>query len=416
MLANTLVKTLQAASLATLLSASPLFGGGLYLVEVSTTETSLAGAGWAARAQDPTTLVTNPAGMTELEGSQFQSMLQPLYLGTEFDDDDSSFGNGRSSDADGWTPTGSAFFTHQINEQWTAGIGLVGYFGLALEYDDDWAGRYFVQEVVLQTVGVQPTVAYKINDQWSVGLGVAVLYGKYELTAATNTPGPTEDGELKFEDEEFAYQANIGMLYKLNERTRFGLQYFSESDQDFKDTPSFKNISPPINEVTINMTLPQSVIVSGFHQATDRFAIMGNIGWQEWSKFGEIGVRTTAGGSSTFNREYEDTWNVAAGMQYQLNEKWRLSTGLAYDTEMVEEENMTPDLPTGDSIRWGIGTNYQYSEAIELQFGYEIVYYGDLDINAGEEPSGGAFEQGRVSGTYPDNAIHFFSVGMNWKF
>lgn len=389
--------------------------GGLYLIEVSTSETALAGAGWAARAQDPTTVVTNPAGMTELEGRQFQTMLQPLYLATEFDDDGSEYGDGRSADADGWTPTGSAFYTHQINDKWTAGVGLAGYFGLSLDYDDDWAGRYYVQEVTLQTIGLQPTVAYKINDQWSVGVGFAVLYGKYELEAATNPLGDgSTDGRLKFEDDDFSYQANIGVLYKLSERTRFGLQYFSESDQDFSDTPSFRNISPPINEIDINMTLPQSIILSGFHQLTDRLAIMGNVGWQEWSKFGEIGVKTTVGGSTTFNREYEDTWNVAGGVQYQLNEQWRLSTGLAYDTEMVKEENMTPDLPTGDSIRWGVGTAYQYSQAIELQFAYEIVYYGDLDLN--QEGGGGDFNQGDISGTYPDNAIHFFSVGLNWKF
>lgn len=321
--------------------------------------------------------------MTELEGRQFQSMLQPLYLATKFDDD-----NGGTADADGLSPTGSAFYTQQINEKWTAGIGLAGYFGLALDYDDNWTGRYYVQEVNLQTIGVQPTLAYKINDQWSIGAGLAVHYGTYELTAATNPPAPFNDGELKFEDNAFSYQAKIGVLYKLSDRTRFGLQYFSESDLDFKDTPSFKNVAPPLSDVTLNMTLPQSIIVSGFHQLNEQFAIMGNIGWQEWSKFGEIGVRTSSSGTSTFDRNYEDTWNVAVGMQYQLNEKWRLSTGLSYDTEMVEEENMTPDLPTGDSIRCGIGTQYKYSESIDLELGYEIVYYGDLDID--QEGGGGA--------------------------
>lgn len=398
------------------LAAQSCFAGGLYLVEISPTETSLAGAGWAARAQDPSTLVSNPAGMTELEGRQFQSMLQPLYLATEFDDDGSSeFGNGGTDDAKNWSPTASAFYTHQINDKWSAGIGLFGMFGLALDYDNDWAGRYYVQEVTLQSVGLQPTVAYKINDQWSVGIGVTILYGVYELEAAVNNPLITDgDGKLEFEDDVISFQGNIGILYKLNERTRFGLQYLSESEQDFEDRPKLRQTAIPVNEIEINMTLPQSIIFSAFHQMTDRLAIMGNIGWQEWSQFGEIGFSTAGGGATDIDREYEDTWNVALGMQYQLNEQWRLNTGVAYDTEMVEEEQMTPDLPTGDSIRWGIGTSYKYSEAIELQFGYDIVYYGDLDMDI--EGGGGAFNQGDLSGTYPDNAIHFVSVGMNWKF
>lgn len=383
------------------------FAGGLYLTEISTNDTALAGAGWAARAQDPSTVISNPAGMTELEGRQFQTMLQPLYLDSEFDD-----GN-TTADASGWAPSASAFYTHQINDQWTAGIGLAGYVGLALDYDDNWSGRYYVQEVTLQSVGLQPALAYRINDQWSIGAGVSVLYGIFDLKMAVNklTPG---DGRLDYEDETVSFQGNLGVLFKLNDQTRFGLQYFTESDQDFEDTPSLRSGLSPISELELNMTLPQSVIFSAFHQFNERLAIMGNVGWQEWSKFGEVGISTANGFATEANRNYEDTWHIATGIQYQLSEQWLLNTGVAYDTEMVKEENMTADLPTGDSIRWGIGGRYQYSEAIQLQVGYEVIYYGDLDMSL--EGNGGIFDQGDVSGTYPDTAIHFFSLGLNWKF
>ena len=31
----------------------------------------------------------------------------------------------------------------------------------------------------------------------------------------------------------------------------------------------------------------QSVMFSAYHQLTDSWAIMGNIGWQDWSDFGK---------------------------------------------------------------------------------------------------------------------------------
>ena len=37
--------------------------GGLFLTEFGTEDVALAGAGWAARAQDASTLFKNPAGM-----------------------------------------------------------------------------------------------------------------------------------------------------------------------------------------------------------------------------------------------------------------------------------------------------------------------------------------------------------------
>src|SRR4051794_32202741 len=53
--------------------------GGLFLSEIGTPALGLASAGSAARAQDASTLFTNPAGMTRLEGSQILMGAQPIY-------------------------------------------------------------------------------------------------------------------------------------------------------------------------------------------------------------------------------------------------------------------------------------------------------------------------------------------------
>lgn len=44
--------------------------GGLLLYEVGTADVGLASAGYTARAQDASTVLTNPAGMTRLPGKQ----------------------------------------------------------------------------------------------------------------------------------------------------------------------------------------------------------------------------------------------------------------------------------------------------------------------------------------------------------
>ena len=53
--------------------------GGLLLYEVGTADVGLASAGWGARAQDASTVLTNPAGMTRLDGSQVLLGAQALY-------------------------------------------------------------------------------------------------------------------------------------------------------------------------------------------------------------------------------------------------------------------------------------------------------------------------------------------------
>ena len=56
-----------------MLPASPAGASGLSLYEIATADVGLASAGWAARAQDPATLLKNPAGMSLLEAISFRA-------------------------------------------------------------------------------------------------------------------------------------------------------------------------------------------------------------------------------------------------------------------------------------------------------------------------------------------------------
>ncbi len=78
------------AVLITLLVCSPAFAGGLYLYEMGTPDVGLPAAGYAARAQDPSTVFTNPAGMTRLDRSELQIGIQPLYANTQFNPNSST--------------------------------------------------------------------------------------------------------------------------------------------------------------------------------------------------------------------------------------------------------------------------------------------------------------------------------------
>ena len=121
----------------------------------------------------------------------------------------------------------------------------VGYFGLGLEYENDWVGRYYVREVKLQALGIQPALAYQVTDWLSLGAGVVALYGVLEEKVAVNNIGPNQsDGKLKIEDNDLTYQANLGVLVEPRKGTRFGLTYLSEGDLKFKDEPKFSNLGP----------------------------------------------------------------------------------------------------------------------------------------------------------------------------
>ena len=222
--------------------------GGLYLYEIGTPDVGLAAAGYAARAQDPSTVFTNPAGMTRLERSELQVGVQPLYVHTKFNAGSGTTTTGPDGDGSAWLPSGSIFYSHSLSRDLKLGIGVLGYFGLSLEYENDWVGRYYVQEVALQAMGIQPAVAYRVTDWLSLGAGVVALYGVLEEKVAINNIDPNRgDGRLKIHDEDWAFQANLGVMVEPCKGTRFGLTYLSEADLDFEDKPNFSSLGPGLD-------------------------------------------------------------------------------------------------------------------------------------------------------------------------
>ena len=67
---SALFRIITAIFLASVLVVGSAHAGGIMLYEFGSPDVGLAAAGYAARAQDASTVFTNPAGMSRLEKSQ----------------------------------------------------------------------------------------------------------------------------------------------------------------------------------------------------------------------------------------------------------------------------------------------------------------------------------------------------------
>lgn len=401
----------------------PAWGGGAYLTEISSAEVGLASAGWAARAQDAGTLFSNPAGMTRIKKNELYVGFQPMYFKLEFNPDSNTTVPGEDGDANDWLMGGSAFYVHSISDDLKFGVGILGHFGLGVDFGDKWVGRYYVTEGVMQGLTFIPSVAYRINDWLSLGAGLDVMYVMFKQKAAMNNPD-APDGSFKLEADDVAYGANLGILVEPQKGTRFGLHYISESDFELKDKPNFKNLGPTLDDVLgaaglldasikMDMTAPQSVMLSAFHDVNERWAIMGNIGWQDWSEFGKvrIEVRSTDITSMTLDNNYDDSWHTALGTQFKASESLLLSLGVAYDSSIVDDDDRTLDLPLGDSWRFGSGAHYKLKDNLDVSLAYELWWFGDLEVDVDDGPL-----TGRVSGEYDGTLVHVINVGLIRRF
>lgn len=391
---------------------------GLWLYEMGTPDSGMAAAGRAALASDASTVGFNPAGMIRLERSELLVGFAGLDVNAEFDISAATNDGGDGGNAGGFVPVGSLSYAHKLSQDWSIGIVAASYFGLGLDYDDDWAGRYHCQEAELLMFGINPAIAYRINDKFSIGAGISVAYGKLYQEIAVNNLFGRPDGQIKLDEDDIAFGFNFGILYEPILGTRFGLTYRSEVDLEFDDTVSSKGVLPPFDRLTgkkidLEMTIPQAVMFSVYHQLTDKLALTANLGWQDQSEFGkqEFTIKDVDSTSLTVDLDYDDTWHYAIGAQYRLAEPWLLSCGFAYDTSPVDDKTQnSPDLALDSQYRYACGVQYDWSKDLTIGFAYEYLDLGEAKL----EQSGTL--AGDLVGEYDTFHVHIVTVNMAWKF
>jgi long-chain fatty acid transport protein len=405
------------------------WAGGILIYEAGQEGNGLANAGAAALATDPSVLMSNPAGLTELAGTQISANAQVILGDLGFSrDNNNQFDGNEGGNALQYLPGASFFISHQIDERSAIGFGMYGNFGLALDYDDDWAGRYFNQEAAIIGVSFQPTLAHKFTDDLSIGIGPRIMYAYYRNETAINNNllglRDSPDGQLEYKDTDVGAGINFGLLYRLSERTQIGLAYTSKIDLEFKDSPSVRKVDNPIinaalrrldvDSLELDMSVPQTVLLSIAHDLDPQWKLLGSLGWQDWSEFGDIGVEVDASAadvSRTVDRQYKDTWHASLGAQYQATSKLRWSMGLGYDSSAVDDKDRTVDNPMGEAWRLATGINYKLDEGIDLHAAYTLVWLGDMDVEQTKSRSGNT-----LSGTYRNSALHIVGGGATWRF
>ena len=163
----------------------------------------------------------------------------------------------------------------------------------------------------------------------------------------------------------------------------------------------------------MEMTIPQTVMFSVFREINDKWAIMGNIGWQDWTEFGQIpvSISSTTSRSITQDRNFDDTWHFALGAHYRFHPQWRVTAGIAHDTSPVSDENRTVDLPLDRTWRYSAGLLHEYSRNTTLGFAYTFMDARSASINQRRGPLAGT-----LSGDYSSNYIHIIALSLNYRF
>jgi len=440
------------------LTSGSAFASGFALIEQSVSGMGSAYAIGSAGIDDASTIFFNPAGMSRLHGSHLSGGLHIVNADTDFKGSANYATSplpvsgapisGKTKDDIGLTAVvPSGYLSHQYSDKVWFGIGVNAPFGLESDYSKDWIGRYHAIKSELLTINVNPSMAFKINDKATIGFGVSALYADGELTNAADVglgdfvdavtaepptapllpwfPGAvgtnTFDSKVKLTGDDWGYGFNIGLLLQPTQNTRVGLHYRSEIDLTLDGDA--KVSGPVVNskvDAKLDVTLPDSVSLSGYHALNPRWGVMADVTWTQWSDIETLDIKLADGRQSVAVWDYDDSFRVAIGAEYRHNPAWLFRTGVAYDeTPVPSLDQRSPRVPDNDRTWLTFGATYRYSPAITFDFGYAHLFVKDpklKGVSDNHDPTQGQTTGAhRLSGDY-DASVDILSAQVNWKF
>ena len=455
-----------AAAISSLLMLPPQIAvsSSFGLLEQSSSRLGTAFAGTAAAADDATTLFYNPAGLTQLESAEVTLVASGIYIESSFENAGSQPALGQQlgvegGNAGGWNAIPSAYLALPLSETFAAGLAFNVPFGLSLDYERGWMGRFQALRSEIETFNFNPSIAWQPSESFSVGIGLNHQRAQAELTNAVNysavvaqglqqlvaagqlSPAlvPTLlganaglEGTTVLRGHDTAWGFNVGLLFIAPTGTRIGLSYRSALDYEIEGSVRF---APPTatnpvgsgiiaaagtpgaplasGRALVDLKLPDSAIVSVQHPITSKLSLLADAAWTGWSSIQELRVRRDTGEViSVTPEEWEDTWRFAVGATYELHPSLLLRAGVAVDSTPVPGSTRTARLPDADRTWVALGARWRASDAVEINAGYAHLFSDDVRLqqNAGSTAANGFLIGEQTSG------VDIISVQAAYKF
>ncbi|MDS1308544.1 MULTISPECIES: OmpP1/FadL family transporter [Marinobacter] len=359
MKSSPLTRAIRLATLAAVAAPASVFAGGFSLNEQSASAMGVANAGAVANPENATTVLFNPAGMSQLKGTNISFGAAVLDIKAEAKS--ASATNTLGGPVNGGTGGDIAdpaflpnfYLTHEINDSIDVGFGFHAPYGLAADYDDDFVGRYFADKTELTVISFSPAISVNNGKGLSMGIGLNVMYAEGRLSKfqdvrggfyqqgvanAMQQAGVTDPSLLpastlaaisagasaQADGYEQAYGTpyadingddigitfRVGFLYELSDSTQFGLTAQTGTEFNLEGDVEISNFPAPVGQpptgltpvtltedVRVPLAIPESITLGARHQLNDTVTLLAGASYSRWSRFEELDIISREGGT-----------------------------------------------------------------------------------------------------------------------
>jgi long-chain fatty acid transport protein len=364
-----------------LFTASTSFAAGFRLPEAGAKAMGM-GFAFTAQADDPSAIYFNPAGLTQLKGQNVMVGVTYVrengadFTGTTPVDNTTAIKNETQKDLNFYIP--NAYYTRTTNSGNVAyGVGIFSPFGLGQEYKDKNFSifRNQITKIDLQTIVVNPTIAFKVNEILSVGFGIDWMYGRAKLEKTPVVPGVNNLYNVELDGDGDAWGYNFGLFLKPSPNLRIGANYRSPFTLEVKDADvTISNTNPLYGVVPALGATPASTkggatvampatFALGAAYTMGKLTVEADADWTFWHSFRSLPITIRDQVPTLFSTDAPKRWNdvvaLRFGAEYRVTDPLALRAGFAYDPSPVPADTMGPELPDAHRFNYMVGAGYK---------------------------------------------------------
>lgn len=371
------------ASALCVLSVSKANASGYNLNEFSATNLGRSFAGIGIVGDDYSAIAFNPAGMT-LKGTGVQGGVSVVEMNSDTrgylqDNRTGDIITGPKGRLRLYKTLPHAFAQYNVNDKLALGGGIYTPFGLASVYNGDWFASYHGIKTELEVIDIAAGGAYKIHDKVSVGAMLINRYVRGNLINSLYQPIPDPKSRNQMDLDGWGIAYNFGIMYEHTEDTRFGVSYRLNSAHTVKGKHKIKRYSPiPMligdYDGRSKMTLPNQLILSGYHRLNSKIGLSATARWTKWDIFDDFVMESSKVGVVSIKEDWKNVWTFSVGMDYYYNPEWTFRIGYSKDpTPIKSPESRTARIPDADRDWITTGFSYKYKQ-MTLDVGYAHLF------------------------------------------
>lgn len=377
-------------------------------------------SGLSATIDDAAVAGLNPAGMTYFDRKSSRFEVLGFFSESTWEGrlDESSPTVSIDDDSSLVVPVAAVVIPFRKN--WWFGFTIQG-VGFTEEYDDDWPGRYFLQEYEQISISAYPSIATRLSDKLSVALSLPLTYTSFDQRKAVPNIDPGyNDGSLQIDTDGLSVGFGLSMMYDISPRTRFGAVYRSAQDPELDGNAKFSDLGP-ITEaildnagliganVDVTSKLPQSVTAGISHDFENDHSMTFDVIWSGFSEFILAEVYVNGDQIIANEQEYEDILAMSASYSWPIKDRWRLGIGGFYVSDMLKDDNRTVALRLDSVWSLGAGVEWKWKENRTVTASLNFLKSGDAPVSTPELPGFGS-----VAGEFTERHTIYFRVALSF--